>query len=116
MRTVRYRTRSATDGRRVGLASAGLLTTLLFTGCASYSTGSLQQIHNELVWERRIECSRAWSAYESACGGNLLMYQGMTEMRFCYAWAKPRRVEGLVVWPQQHLLPQPVDRHGRPCR
>ena len=69
MRTVRYRTRSATDGRRVGLALAGLLTTLLFfTDCASHSPGSLQQIHNELVWERRIECRRAWSAYESACG------------------------------------------------
>ncbi|HEY5680936.1 MAG TPA: hypothetical protein VIS55_12785 [Pseudomonadales bacterium] len=116
MRTVRHRARSTKDGRRVGLAFAGLLATAFFASCASYSAGSLNQIHSELVWERRIECRKAWSAYESACRGNLLMYQGMTEMSFCQAWAKPRTVNGLMVWPPHQLLPQSVDRHGRPCR
>ena len=116
MRTVRRRTRNTMDGRRVGLAFGVLLATALFTGCAAYSPGSLQQIHNELVWERQLECRKAWSAYESACRGELLMYQGMTESRFCHAWAKPRDINGLMIWPQHQLLPQPVDKRGRPCR
>lgn len=116
MRTVRRRAWNTMDGQRVGLAFAVLLATAVSTGCASYSPGSLQQIRNELVWERQLQCRRAWSAYESACRGDLLMYQGMTEMRFCHAWAKPRTVNGLTIWPQHQLLPQPIDKHGRPCR
>jgi hypothetical protein len=116
MRTVIDRTLSTKDGRRVGLAFATLLATTLLTGCTSYSSGSIRQIHNELVWERQLECRRAWSAYESACRGHLLMYQGMSETNFCRVWAKPRTVNGLMMWPPHNLLPQPVDKRGRPCR